>query len=42
MANEYNGRALPVEAFLSGGRVASSTPRRDTQAWVAERVSAGA
>jgi diaminopimelate decarboxylase len=41
MANEYNGRALPVEAFLSGGRIAASTLRRSVDAWVAERAQAG-
>jgi diaminopimelate decarboxylase len=39
MASEYNGRALPCELFLSGGKlVASMTPRSD-EAWVASRAS---
>jgi diaminopimelate decarboxylase len=41
MANEYNGRALPVEGFLSGARIAASTLRRSVDAWVAERAQAG-
>jgi diaminopimelate decarboxylase len=42
MANQYNGRALPVEAFVSDGRIAASTQRRSPESWVAERVGAGA
>jgi diaminopimelate decarboxylase len=41
MASRYNGRQLPVEAFISGGRVASVTRRDDVGAWVAERTAAG-
>jgi diaminopimelate decarboxylase len=41
MASEYNGRPLPAEVFLSGGRaVATFVPRRAEQ-WAAERASIG-
>jgi diaminopimelate decarboxylase len=40
LASEYNGRALPAEVFVSGGRVAhvSQTPGRS--AWVKRRLEA--
>jgi len=41
MASEYNGRPLPTEVFLKGGRVASRTGRGTIEAWAAERVKAG-
>ena len=42
MASEYNGRGLPAEVFLSGGRaVAVHLPRR-AETWAAERASIGA
>ena len=41
MASVYNGRQLPVEVFVQGGRVASHTARVSTESWVAERASAG-
>jgi diaminopimelate decarboxylase len=41
MASEYNGRQLPVEAFLRGGRIAAQTRRSSVQSWVDERVRAG-
>ncbi len=41
MASEYNGRPLPVEVFLRGGRVASRTARGTVEAWAEERVKAG-
>lgn len=41
MASQYNGRALPVEVFVRGGRVASRTERGSVEAWAAERVRAG-
>ncbi|HSY21465.1 MAG TPA: diaminopimelate decarboxylase [Polyangiaceae bacterium] len=41
MASVYNGRQLPVEVFVRGGRVASHTARASTDAWVAERARAG-
>ena len=39
MASQYNGRALPVEVFLSGGRIAGISRPRDVDAWVAERLA---
>jgi diaminopimelate decarboxylase len=42
MASVYNGRQLPVEVFLAGGRVAARTEPVATDRWVAERVRAGA
>ncbi len=39
MASEYNGRALPLEAFLSGGKLVQITRPRSADAWVAERLS---
>jgi diaminopimelate decarboxylase len=41
MASEYNGRALPTEIFLSGGRVAAINCPRSASAWAAERASIG-
>lgn len=38
MASEYNGRVLPAEVFLSGGKIVSVTRPRGVDAWVAERV----
>ena len=38
MASEYNGRGLPAEVFLSGGRVAAINVPRGVDAWAAERV----
>jgi diaminopimelate decarboxylase len=40
MASSYNGRQLPVEAFVSGGRVVAHTVRPDVEGWVAERARA--
>ena len=37
MASRYNGRALPAEVFVRGGRVVSSRPRDSGSAWVADR-----
>ncbi|HLK37829.1 MAG TPA: diaminopimelate decarboxylase [Polyangiaceae bacterium] len=42
MASEYNGRQLPVEAFVRGGRLDASTPRPKLDAWVADRLRSGA
>ncbi|MBM4363558.1 MAG: diaminopimelate decarboxylase, partial [Deltaproteobacteria bacterium] len=33
MASEYNGRALPAEVFVSGGRVAHVSPSPGRDAW---------
>jgi diaminopimelate decarboxylase len=41
MANRYNGRQLPPEVFLSGGRVVARTARSAMDRWVEERVAAG-
>jgi diaminopimelate decarboxylase len=38
MASEYNGRALPLEAFLCGGRVVQVLRPRSAEAWVRERL----
>ena len=38
MASQYNGRALPLEVFLSGGRVVSVHRPASVEAWVAERL----
>ena len=38
MASRYNGRQLPLEAFVSGGSVVATTKRDTVDAWVAERV----
>jgi diaminopimelate decarboxylase len=39
MASCYNGRALPAEIFLRGGRVVASAARKSTEDWVDERIS---
>jgi diaminopimelate decarboxylase len=39
MASRYNGRQLPVEAFVAGGRVVAATARDSIEAWVAERAA---
>jgi diaminopimelate decarboxylase len=41
MASHYNGRQLPAEVFLSGGRVVARTERATTESWVEERMKAG-
>ncbi len=41
MASVYNGRQLPVEAFLRAGRVVGRTERGSADAWAAERSRAG-
>lgn len=38
MASEYNGRGLPAEAFLEGGRLALVSRPRDAAAWARERL----
>jgi diaminopimelate decarboxylase len=38
MASEYNGRPLPAEIFLRGGRVVAASAPRSVDAWVAERL----
>jgi diaminopimelate decarboxylase len=39
MASAYNGRPLPAEVFLEGGRVVDVRARGSLDRWVAERVS---
>jgi diaminopimelate decarboxylase len=41
MASRYNGRQLPVEVFLSGGRVVGQTERVRLETWVEDRAKAG-
>lgn len=41
LASQYNGRQLPVEVFVSAGRVAGHTPRSSIETWAAERAAAG-
>ena len=38
MASRYNGRALPAEVFLRGGKVAQQSPRAASDEWVRERL----
>ena len=42
MASRYNGRALPTEIFLSGGKIVAETPRAPVDEWVQDRLRAGA
>jgi diaminopimelate decarboxylase len=41
MASRYNGRQLPVEAFIRGGRPVGRTKRLAPEEWVDDRVAAG-
>jgi diaminopimelate decarboxylase len=41
MASVYNGRQLPVEVFLSAGRVVGHTERARVEIWAEERARAG-
>jgi diaminopimelate decarboxylase len=41
MASRYNGRQLPAEVFVSGGRVVGRTQRASVESWVEERAKAG-
>src|ERR1700690_1636520 len=41
MASRYNGRQLPAEVFLRGGRVVGRTARVSVESWVEERAKAG-
>jgi diaminopimelate decarboxylase len=40
MASRYNGRALPAEVFIRGGRIVTSTPRGAVDEWVQDRLRA--
>jgi diaminopimelate decarboxylase len=42
MASEYNGRPVPAEVFVRGGRVIASIRTRSVERWVEERLAAGA
>jgi diaminopimelate decarboxylase len=39
MASRYNGRALPAEAFVRGGRVVARSRRRGIDDWADERIA---
>ncbi len=41
MASRYNGRQLPVEVFVRGGRVVGQTARTSVEEWAAERATVG-
>jgi|HubBroStandDraft_1064217.scaffolds.fasta_scaffold01471_10 diaminopimelate decarboxylase len=41
MASQYNGRLLPVEVFVQGGRIAGHTQRASVESWAKERTNAG-
>lgn len=38
MASRYNGRALPAEVFLQGGKIAVASARAPREAWVEDRL----
>jgi diaminopimelate decarboxylase len=40
LASEYNGRALPAEVFVSGGRIVHMSASPGTSAWVKRRLEA--
>ena len=40
LASEYNGRALPTEVFVSGGKIASTSTSPGTEAWIERRLRA--
>jgi diaminopimelate decarboxylase len=40
MASEYNGRALPSEVFLKGGKIVSVSRSAGRQAWLQRRLEA--
>jgi len=39
MASTYNGRALPAEVFVRGGRIEAIAPRHEIDAWVHARMA---
>ena len=41
MASRYNGRQLPVEAFVRGGRLVGQTSRASGDDWAEARSRAG-
>ena len=40
LASEYNGRALPAEVFVSGGRIVHVSASPGPSAWVKRRLEA--
>lgn len=40
MASQYNGRRMPTEVFLSGGRVRHVLPPTSDEAWISARLGA--
>ena len=40
MASRYNGRALPAEVFVEGGKIAYALPRQPAEDWIADRLRA--
>ena len=38
MASQYNGRALPAEVFVRGGRVVAVDEREPPDAWAQRRL----
>jgi diaminopimelate decarboxylase len=40
LASEYNGRPLPAEFFLSGGRISALSPSPGAAAWIERRLRA--
>jgi len=40
MASEYNGRALPAEVFVSGGKVVAYSPSQGASDWAQRRLRA--
>ena len=42
MASRYNGRALPAEVFVRGGKVALATARQPAEDWIADRLRVAA
>ena len=41
MASRYNGRQMPVEVFLRGGKIVGKTERATPESWAVERANAG-
>lgn len=41
MASRYNGRAMPAEVFLRGGKIAHVIARKPMEDWIEDRLSGG-
>jgi diaminopimelate decarboxylase len=41
MASRYNGRQMPVEVFVRGGKIVGTTKRATPDSWALERANAG-